>query len=94
MRRRHQPWGADADHLKTTITEDNDASWALFRSFARSIGGELTDEPHFESEEHFGGQHDTEHMVTIRFTEDASDELRGNWISLRDADEARSDDAA
>lgn len=56
---------AGAERLKTTITEDNDASWALFRSFARSVGGTLEDEPHFESDAHFDGQHDTEHMVTI-----------------------------
>jgi L-2,4-diaminobutyric acid acetyltransferase len=55
----------DAEALKTTITEDNDASWGLFRSFAKSIGGELTDEPHFHEEDHFDGAHDTEHMVTI-----------------------------
>ncbi|QIE43298.1 diaminobutyrate acetyltransferase (plasmid) [Rhodobacteraceae bacterium SC52] len=55
----------DATHLKTTITKSNEASWALFRSFARSIGGELTDEPHFERELHFDGAAATEHMVTI-----------------------------
>lgn len=55
----------DATHLKTTITEDNDASWALFRSFARQIGGTLEDRPHYESDTHFDGHHDTEHMVTI-----------------------------
>ncbi|MCR8547380.1 diaminobutyrate acetyltransferase [Salipiger sp. P9] len=55
----------DATCLKTTITEDNDASWGLFRSFARAIGGELTDTPHYECDTHFDGQHDTEHMVTI-----------------------------
>ena len=59
----------EATHLKTTITEDNDASWGLFRSFARAIGGELTDEPHFEREVHFDGRHDTEHMVTITLPE-------------------------
>jgi L-2,4-diaminobutyric acid acetyltransferase len=56
---------AAATSLKTTITEDNDASWGLFRSFAKRIGGELTDEPHFHEDEHFDGAHDTEHMVTI-----------------------------
>jgi len=54
-----------ADRLRTTITADNAASWALFRSFARAIGGELDDAPHFHSETHFDGHHDTEHMVTI-----------------------------
>nr|WP_319251973.1 diaminobutyrate acetyltransferase [uncultured Celeribacter sp.] len=54
-----------AKSLKTTITDDNDASWALFTSFARTIGGELSDAPHFGRETHFDGAHDTEHMVTI-----------------------------
>jgi L-2,4-diaminobutyric acid acetyltransferase len=54
-----------ADHLKTTITRDNAASWALFRSFARAIGGTLSDEPHFKRDVHFDGQYATEHMVTI-----------------------------
>ncbi|WP_428928927.1 diaminobutyrate acetyltransferase [Marinibacterium sp. SX1] len=61
----------DARALKTTITRDNDASWALFRSFATDIGGELDDEPHFEREAHFDGQHATEHMVTIDLPEPA-----------------------
>lgn len=56
---------ADATTLKTTITRDNGASWALFRSFARLIGGDLSDTPHFEREAHFDGAHATEHMVTI-----------------------------
>jgi len=56
---------ADAAELKTTITEDNDASWALFRSLARTAGGEIEDKPHFEEDIHFEGQQDTEHLVTI-----------------------------
>lgn len=55
----------NAETLKTTITRDNDASWAMFRSFADKIGGDLTDKPHFQKETHFSGAHDTEHMVTI-----------------------------
>lgn len=60
-----------ADHLKTTITRDNAASWALFRSFARAIGGTLSDAPHFEREAHFDGAHATEHMVTITLPDPA-----------------------
>ena len=56
---------SEATGLKTTITRDNEASWALFRSFARQLGGQLSDEPHFEREAHFDGHHATEHMVTI-----------------------------
>ncbi|WP_040609236.1 diaminobutyrate acetyltransferase [Pseudooceanicola batsensis] len=59
----------EAKALKTTITEDNDASWGLFRSFAKHVGGELTDEPHYHEEDHFDGHHDTEHMVTISLPE-------------------------
>ena len=55
----------DATHLKTTITRDNAASWALFESLARKIGGELDDAPHFKRDTHFDGRHATEHMVTI-----------------------------
>lgn len=53
--------------LKTTITADNEASWALFSSFARRCGGNLLRQPHFEHAAHFGGKHATEHMVTIQF---------------------------
>lgn len=55
----------NAASLKTTITRDNQASWALFKSFARSVGGSLDNDPHFERNEHFDGKHATEHMVTI-----------------------------
>ena len=56
-------------HMKTTITKSNEASWALFKAFSRSIGGKLVDEPHFERDTHFEGQHATEHMVTIALSE-------------------------
>jgi L-2,4-diaminobutyric acid acetyltransferase len=51
--------------LKTTITRNNAASWALFRSFARRHGGELSSEPYFRKDDHFDGAHVTEHMVSI-----------------------------
>jgi L-2,4-diaminobutyric acid acetyltransferase len=68
----HREETKSATSLKTTITPDNDASWALFRSFARHIGGELSDEPHFQKDAHFGGAHDTEHMVTIALPDTAN----------------------
>lgn len=55
--------------LQTTITSDNDASWALFRKFARRIGAPLASAPHFKQDEHFNGAHATEYMVTIRMAE-------------------------
>ena len=63
----------DVTRMQTTITKDNDASWALFRSFADAQDAELDHEAHFESDTHFQGEHDTEHMVTISLPE--SDEL-------------------
>ena len=61
---------SDVDSLKTTITKDNEASWALFRKFAKKLDGDLTSEAHFKEDDHFDGQHSTEHMVTIDFTVD------------------------
>ena len=55
----------DVTHIKTTITRDNAASWGLFNSVASELGAELSSAPHFNREEHFGGAHETEHMVTI-----------------------------
>ncbi|WP_209426418.1 diaminobutyrate acetyltransferase [Pararhodobacter sp. SW119] len=54
-------------HLKTTITRDNKASWALFGSLAERHGGKLTDEPHYRKDDHFDGEHATEYLVSIRF---------------------------
>jgi len=58
--------------LETTITRDNGASWALFRSFAEQAGGQLGHAPHFDREAHFDGQHATEHLVTIALAAEAA----------------------
>ena len=55
----------DVRRLQTTITRDNDASWALFSRFAEKRDGLLDDHAHFTRDTHFRGEHDTEHMVTI-----------------------------
>ena len=60
-----RPECSDARRLKTTITRSNKASWALFQSFARKLGADLADEPHFEKDRHFDGEAATEHLVTI-----------------------------
>jgi L-2,4-diaminobutyric acid acetyltransferase len=52
-------------HLCTTITKDNIASWSLFKSIAKSLDIALNAEPHFDKEAHFNGAHDTEWMVTL-----------------------------
>ena len=60
-----RPAAASAQVLATTITEDNDASWALFRAFARRSDANLTKSPRFEREAHFAGAHDTEWEARI-----------------------------
>lgn len=64
-----RPGCAEVRKLKTTITRDNAASWALFARFAQSMGGELASTPHYREDTHFDGAHATEHMVTIDFRE-------------------------
>jgi L-2,4-diaminobutyric acid acetyltransferase len=64
-----RPAAAGASALTTTITEDNEASWGLFRAFARRHGATLTKAPRFEREVHFAGAHDTEwqaHIAPLR----------------------------
>lgn len=56
---------ADVTKLKTTITKDNDASWALFNAFADRMDAPLEYDAHYERHDHFDGKHDTEYMVTI-----------------------------
>jgi L-2,4-diaminobutyric acid acetyltransferase len=52
-------------HLISTVTQDNDASWALFSGFARRRGLPLVKTPHFERETHFAGTHETEWQAEI-----------------------------
>jgi len=55
----------DVIRIQSTITDDNDASWALFGSIAKGLDTELSRREHFEEEEHFDGEHDTEYLVSI-----------------------------
>lgn len=55
-----------ATWMETTVTPDNAASWGMFRSFARKRGAECEDcGPLFDRDEHFGGQHDSEHLARL-----------------------------
>lgn len=56
---------AEVRYIETTITPDNEASWALFRSLARDLDTTLDSEVFFESKVHFGGEHDDEHLLVI-----------------------------
>ncbi|MEN3974250.1 diaminobutyrate acetyltransferase [Emcibacter sp. SYSU 3D8] len=60
-----RPAVRNATMLTTTITEANDASWALFGAFASRIGAPVNKCPLFEKDTHFAGLHDTEFLVSI-----------------------------
>lgn len=51
--------------VQTTITKDNKASWALFRSIAKTLDAKFVEHSWFERDREFEGMHDTEHLVTI-----------------------------
>lgn len=55
----------DVKNINTTITRDNSASWALFRSVAERRDAPFERDAHFTKEVHFEGRHDTEYMVSI-----------------------------
>ncbi len=60
-----RPAATEIRRICTTITPDNRASWALFRSLARYLGSAISDTPWFLADTHFGGAHASEHLVTI-----------------------------
>ncbi len=56
---------SSVDYLKTTITPDNNASRALFQSFADQQDAPLQESPGFDEDAHFRGRHDSERLITI-----------------------------
>lgn len=56
---------AGVSRIETTITSSNDPSWALFEAFADDHSAALKRTPHFGRNTHFGGRHETEHLVTV-----------------------------
>ena len=51
--------------LQTTITADNEPSWALFRKFARNEGVKMNVQAYYTQALHFRERHQTEYMVSI-----------------------------
>lgn len=51
--------------VQTTITSENEASWALFRKFGRLQGTSLDVQPYYTQALHFQNRHKTENLVTI-----------------------------
>lgn len=60
-----RPHMADTQYIETTITADNQASWALFNSLARQLDAPITDSVLFDQQQHFQGHHATEQLVRI-----------------------------
>ncbi|BFM50968.1 diaminobutyrate acetyltransferase [Marinomonas sp. THO17] len=56
---------AQVKRLHTTITKNNQASWALFRSLAKTLKAEINESIQFDQQRHFNSQHDTEYLVEI-----------------------------
>lgn len=51
--------------IETTITPDNGASWALFRSLATALGAPLDHHLVFESGREIDAGHASEHLIAI-----------------------------
>lgn len=66
----NRPACEDVMRLQTTITSENDASWALFRKFGRLQHSKLDVQPYYTQSLHFQNRHKTENLVTIKLAED------------------------
>lgn len=53
------------NRIETTITGDNDASWAMFGSLARSLSAPSSRSPLFDRDIHLEGRHPSEHLLRI-----------------------------
>lgn len=60
-----QPACRQVTGLETTITADNDASWALFRGVAAKLGTEVNASTLFDRNTHFQGEHESEILVRL-----------------------------
>jgi L-2,4-diaminobutyric acid acetyltransferase len=60
-----RPQCAAVSYLETTITQDNQASWALFTSLADKLPAELQSSDWMDKQSHFAGQHDSETLIRI-----------------------------
>lgn len=68
----NRPQCKDVARIQTTITAGNEASWALFRKFARLRGADLDVEAYYTQALHFQERHKTEHLVTIPVAQQAA----------------------
>jgi L-2,4-diaminobutyric acid acetyltransferase len=60
-----RPFCAGVRELQATVTPTNDASWAMFRSFAKRRNATLSAEPYIDRDAHLAGLHPSEDRITI-----------------------------
>lgn len=60
-----RPQCAQVSFLETTITESNQASWALFKSLAKKLETGLEKSAMFDSDKHLAGKHDSEFLARL-----------------------------
>lgn len=60
-----RPACASVRRIQSTITRDNEASWALFGSVAEEFDAHMSRSAHFKRDLHFDGEHATEYLVEI-----------------------------
>lgn len=56
---------AGVSHIHTSITPGNQASHGTFASLAKDLNCPISASPWLESEIHFAGQHDAEHLIEL-----------------------------
>lgn len=60
-----RPACAGVKLLKTTVTEGNAASWAVFKKTAAALAAPHQRALLFDRDQHLGGKHDSEFLMTI-----------------------------
>ena len=60
-----RPFCQGVRYLETTITEDNQPSWGLFKTLSKHLDTEFHFAPWLDKQTHFDGQHDSESLFRI-----------------------------
>ena len=60
-----RPQCAQVSYLETTITDSNQASWALFKSLATKLETRLEKSSLFDRDKHLAGEHDSEYLARL-----------------------------
>lgn len=60
-----RPVNQDINRIETTITPNNQASWALFEGLAKKLDTQIGSAVMFDKTRHFAGQHETEMLVKV-----------------------------